>query len=391
MRSLSPRIRLLLTGLAAGAAFVAWSYRPSSSHSRLDVPVGSAVGQGSSAPPAPVANDVSATTAPGSTSGGALAALRALAERPESLSIDEFRARLREVAPEQLAEVAQMLLPLAEHPREDVWAALLERWSEFDPAAAYRFGVTALAGREGRLTAARRWAERDPAAVRGYLEQAGDRESARARANDLVPALHAADPAGLSRWVGGLPAGELRASALSLTSVERARANDFTGTAEWLREFAAEPDAREAVGNFAAEWVLVAPDATLDWSLSLPAGAVREQAIRDSTERWAGEDPLAAGRWLSERSDRPEMDPALEVCAWLLARSRPRAALDWAAAVHDPARRTRAVGGVLKDWMRANAEDARAWMRENGFAAGIAKVERELAAEDARQREPAGG
>jgi hypothetical protein len=97
---------------------------------------------------------------------------------------------------------------------------------------------------------------------------------------------------------------------------------------------------------------------------ALPAGLLRQDALRRVYNRWADHDLRGANAWLAAHAPNPELDDLL----WYQATdttyryvNRP-VALNAASLITDPARRALAFEHVTLIWNRANPDEAAAYV-----------------------------
>jgi len=286
---------------------------------------------------------------------------------PDLASRDTLLALLENLTPENLGEILAIYeSALSGHPRADVWHDLLIAWSRFEPSAAYQYGVTNTLG--GDLTheaTMANWLQADEPAVKAFLSQLEGEIPERMHLLYAMPSLLSRDEDAAIRWVEELPNGHMKQRALSLValhSVKEADAREFLETGEWLKPYAAQPVAGEAVGNLAAEWVVVDHQAAWQWLESLPAGKAKEQGVADFTSRWAGEDPAAAGDWLNAMEPGPSLDPALAAYALLFSYATPEVAIDWSLSITEERLRKETTQRVYERWLRSDPVAAQEWL-----------------------------
>jgi hypothetical protein len=102
---------------------------------------------------------------------------------------------------------------------------------------------------------------------------------------------------------------------------------------------------------------------TAQWVMgSLPAGEVRSRALAEVVNKWAEDDAVAAGNFLSRLPASPENDPARERYAYDVLRRDPEGALAWAGTISGDDQRTRAVENLVRAWMRRDRAAAERWV-----------------------------
>ena len=95
------------------------------------------------------------------------------------------------------------------------------------------------------------------------------------------------------------------------------------------------------------------------WSLALPEGGARDEAVSGVVSTWAGYDAIAASEWLQNLPEGKGRDLAAGNLVGTIARDDPDGAWAWATSISDPARRRDAAAAALAGW-KANGDRAAA-------------------------------
>jgi hypothetical protein len=109
------------------------------------------------------------------------------------------------------------------------------------------------------------------------------------------------------------------------------------------------------------------PEAAAAWANGLPAGETRQRALADAVSRWAERDAVAAGNYLKQLGNSPEVDRAKQDYAQRVVRNDPEGAIAWTQAIADEERRKAATQEVLGSWMRRDPPAAQTWSQTNGI------------------------
>jgi len=112
----------------------------------------------------------------------------------------------------------------------------------------------------------------------------------------------------------------------------------------------------------AENWAATEPAKAMQWSESLPAGRLREEAIQSALTGWASQQPEAAYAYYMKNyaSNAEPAEPIFD--AW--AQAEPAHAAEQAAQLTDPALREKAVSGVVSGWLDSSADQSglEAWV-----------------------------
>lgn len=134
----------------------------------------------------------------------------------------------------------------------------------------------------------------------------------------------------------------------------------------WLQGQAASPARDFAVESIAGLWAETAPAEAMARAETLPAGAMRTEAIGRVFARWADRDLRPAVAWLHAHAPNAELDPLV----WLFTTdttyryvNRP-VALDSAPLIAEPKLRALAYEHILGIWAREDKAAARKFLEE---------------------------
>jgi len=138
-------------------------------------------------------------------------------------------------------------------------------------------------------------------------------------------------------------------------------------TATWVMEHSGADYAEEGPSIVAKHWSRQDGAAAMAWLGEQPAGALRDQAVREAFGRWSRTDPLRARAWLDSEILTALHDPALEIKAERLAPHEPERALGWCERIQDPARQQSCLESTAKSWYGRNAVEAEAWLQQSSL------------------------
>jgi len=137
--------------------------------------------------------------------------------------------------------------------------------------------------------------------------------------------------------------------------------------AAWAMEHSGADYAEEGPSIVAKHWSRQDGAATMAWLGEQPAGALRDQAVREAFGQWSRADPLRARAWLDSEKRTALHDPALETKAERLAPHEPERALGWCERIQDPARQQSCLESTAKSWYGRNAVEAEAWLQQSSL------------------------
>ena len=78
--------------------------------------------------------------------------------------------------------------------------------------------------------------------------------------------------------------------------------------------------------------------------------------------RWAQNDPYAAGSWLGTLAPGDSRDAAVNMYTQRIAETDPAAAVQWVQTISDTDMRNSRLESLLGSWLKANANAATAWI-----------------------------
>lgn len=253
--------------------------------------------------------------------------------------------------------------------------AIFRTWSQKDPEGLASWIRSGLAGseriRDPKLEAALlALAQRRPETTwelsASLPEKSGLRKLARIEALEAWLVGDAAAALGAIRSVSsGAERRELFRVAGAITNHQAAPPRD-----EWLRiidpeesrqDFLAGAASALARGNGRPESFRTAVEISRD--LTNPAS--RHFILGEIGKYWAATDAPDASRWLDAQPPGPDRDAVIGEFVREVVKADPAAALEWSAAIADPAKRMRRLEELLPKWVVADAGAAGVWVNES--------------------------
>jgi hypothetical protein len=153
------------------------------------------------------------------------------------------------------------------------------------------------------------WAKVDVTAAAKFLQNAeASPQSRELMLEQVLNAFQQQQPKQGLAWVDSLS--NNRAEAMHavvsnyLQSTEPERVND------WLKEHAHQPEAHEAITEWAGARAIQSPEPTAQWVTSLPSGPARDFATEAAFAAWAYEAPENAVQWIV---DHLQGDPLSDI------------------------------------------------------------------------------
>lgn len=292
---------------------------------------------------------------------------------------------------------------------EDSALLLMTAWTEFDGGAASDWAFGLEEGPERDLATAAvidAWAFRNPAAAHGLVYSIEDAKSADRLHDHLVEGwarsgriesltgflMDVPDDIRRQRGTSILTLEIMRRGADALIEWAEAIPDDARGdykqtafhkasntlatfdsprAARWIEAHLDTKYARAAPGVVARRWADTDPAAALEWLLSIPPSADRNDDLLRVFENWLQGDPANAEAWLLATSPAQRVDSAVYSIVKRDSRSRPRDALDWAQRIHEPAVKRRVLNAVGRSWCVRDPEACAAWLPVSGLEKGI--------------------
>ena len=334
-----------------------------------------------------------------------------------------IRGMLRAIAPIAELDDSQLQEALAEvektvrEPQQKMmfYSLLLGQWAETDGPGAMKYAQAkmekgSMFNMGMTMSVLGTWAHRDPEAVWKWMETErvddGNEQSRRMELSAVFAGLAANNlDAALAR-VGSL---DEQSRTMALNGIAGSTSDPAARQRLLERTVSLPVEQRNALRQtVASQWAMSDPDAAVAWIHSLPAEEqkpVREQAAqmmlmvkpaagaalmlegaedKDKAQvydrvvmQWANQDARAAGEWLAQQPQGPELDGARATYARSIAQRDPAAAMDWARSVQDEKQRPDSIGTVYQMWQGKDPAAAEAALKASGLSVEQMKTIRE--------------
>lgn len=418
MRSWLPFASGMLLALVAGIGIGRITGSSGSADSSADAAKSSRVGSGAAAGAAGRGGREDAASARararaaqdvgGATANGA--GLAAILDTPSRLDrTQRLLAFLDRLPVEQFGAVYQEFRdsPLAAL-RGSERSLVLQAWAERDPFAALGFLQQNGAEDWERETAVGAWASKDPQAAMAWAESAPDEGTVNNWQLGALRGIAATSPELARDLLARMPASETRGRALESMRPYVAR-QGFDYAAGWIdgigdaalhgeaaRMMAgdlasldparagswnasiADTEVRRAVSETVSDrWARVDLDAAKRWVEGLPENT-RTEAAEGIARQYARQDPAEAANWLARLGNNPDLDGARRVFIEESFRRDPAASLGFVVNLTDAKAREGYYNRLVNGWMHRDAEAARAWVNANATTLPQGVVNRAL-------------
>ena len=199
-----------------------------------------------------------------------------------------------------------------------------------------------LAGNTARLLL-RRWVELDPTAAVGWLTQLTDAGARRELTDVLGVAWSQKDlPAALA-WVESLPEDDAKRHALTDIGYEVAR-TDPLNAMQIAAQLPADENSDALLLHALAQYASADPGQSQQLALSLPPGQMRDRVLSTMATVQAKQDGAQAARFAVENiSPGPELDRAIIGIVQIWGKGNPTEASAWVQSLPDSPVRTQAI------------------------------------------------
>lgn len=312
--------------------------------------------------------------------------------------------------PEALAEVEAMKEP---QQKMMMLMALMGKWAETDGPAAMKYaeehpagpGMMAQVGKMGVVSA---WAEKDPEAVwKWYKNQSADDPGSGGMmsGNNLALSSIFSQMAAKDPELAFKRLDEIEGSGrqMALAGMFQSAMFDDDKRSAILKAVDAMPDdseRKQAKQMMLGQWAMMAPDEAVEWMKSQPQseqGTMRESVgsmlmmsdpkkgaallLEDATEAqkpqryaqvvgtWAMSDTNAAGTWLRDQPQGPQLDDARSSFVSAASIKDPESAMAWAGTITDEAKRVTATGTAYHAWITKDPAAAEKSLSASGLSA----------------------
>ncbi|MEP4076947.1 hypothetical protein [Haloferula sp.] len=242
----------------------------------------------------------------------------------------------------------------------------LSTWAAIDPAGAFAWATAA--EDEGNvnnwvLGSMRGIAAASPELARDFLSQMENGETRERSIRSLEPYVLQYGYDYAENWISGISEEGLQ-NRTSRRFADELAEIDPARAAQWAASIQDAGTRREVAEDVADEWAKRDLNSAKDWVATLPEDA-RAQASEEMARHYARQDPQGATAWLQEFGDNPAYDDTRRNVARETYRENPAGSMEIVASITDERDRNRSYDRILQDWMRRDADSARSWAIAN--------------------------
>lgn len=256
---------------------------------------------------------------------------------------------------------------------------VLTSWATIDPQGAYAWAMAA--EDDGRvnnwvLGAMRGIAATNPELARDFLMQmeANDTRDRSLRSIERYVTQFGYDYA--ESWVTGITDPDFQNQAARRFANELAEMDPVKAGA-WNAAIADTNTRRDVSEDVADRWARQDLGAARNWVESLPEDT-RTEAAEGVTRHFVRQDPAAAGDWLAGLGDNPDLDGARRIFIEESFRQDPQTSLNFVSNLSDERAQMGYYFRYLRDWMRRDEASARSWAEANSGSLPQPVVDRML-------------
>ena len=275
---------------------------------------------------------------------------------------------------------------------------LMSKWAETDGPGAMKYAEEHPAngpmGQVAKMGVASAWAEKDPEAVwNWYKGQKDDNNGGVFGSNMVLVSLFSSmvetDPDQAFKRLEEL---DTPAKQMALAGMFQSALFDDDKRQQILKKVDALPDEAErkqAKQMMLGQWAMLAPDQAMEWVKTQPQdqqhdlretmgtmlmmsdpkkganfvldGATEEEKPKSYSRivsQWANMDANAAGTWLKEQPQGPQLDEARQSFVYATSQKDPQTAMSWAATITNPDLRFSATSTAYQTWKKKDAAAA---------------------------------
>lgn len=254
-------------------------------------------------------------------------------------------------------------------------------WNDPEKAVSWAEGLGTEALKKSALVAAiSNWSQNDPEKAGREIAKIQNADTRAEVTRSVAQSLAGRSLAEAEKWADSLNGADQSAALGKVVEQAAAQAPDrleslysrFTST---LSPEAAAKSENQAVAKMVATQI-AQTDAgkAASWSLALPEGGARDEAVAGVVSTWAGYDAVAASQWVQNLPEGKGRDLATGNLVNTIAKDDPESAWAWANSITDAARRREAAASALAGW-KANGNRAAA--QEALDAGGFSDADRQ--------------
>lgn len=149
---------------------------------------------------------------------------------------------------------------------------------------------------------------------------------------------------------------------------------DSEAAAEWVASHADQDYAARPIAEVGRTWGREAPIAAADWLQSLPPGEGPKNGLSDTFSDWEDRNPTAAAEYLLSMPQSELRDSSISGFARGYAWQDPETSLAWAADIAEPALRERTLTETGQIFFERNPEKAQQWIQASNYPAELQKA-----------------
>ncbi|HEX2747654.1 MAG TPA: hypothetical protein VHM91_06630 [Verrucomicrobiales bacterium] len=321
--------------------------------------------------------------------------IRAGGDLQNPVTLAPIMGLMEKIRPEDIPEVLAEIEGLTDtRQKTALLMSLLGKWAAVDGAAAMDYadkhtGETGAMASVLKGLIARVWTEKDPEAVWQWYQQHGKGETGGNAADPVVLAplfsrMAASDP---GKAFSRLQEFDGAARAMALTGIFQSASDPDQRRAllQMANSLPDESERIEARKTMAGQWMMTSPDEATAWVKE--QSAQEQAALRESTGnmlmmsdpkkaaafilegatgeelpgrygsvilKWATRDINAAGTWLREQPQGPQLDEARRMFVTVASQKDPGSAMAWAGTITDSFERAGAVTMAWQAWQKTD-------------------------------------
>ena len=121
--------------------------------------------------------------------------------------------------------------------------------------------------------------------------------------------------------------------------------------------------------NIAQSMMMMNPKQGAELLLKDASAEEKPRIYDQAIGQWAHQDAKAAGQWLTQQTQGPELDNARMTFATIVSQKEPATAMDWAKSVTKPELREQSIGHVYMAWKGRDPNAAEAALNSSGLSA----------------------
>lgn len=249
-------------------------------------------------------------------------------------------------------------------------------WTDPEKAVAWaeKLGTEALK-KSALVAAISNWSQNDPEKAGQEISKIQNPDTRAEVARSVAASLANRSLAEAEKWAGSL-SGVDQSAALGKVveqaanqAPDRVEALYARFTASLSPEDAARSENQAVAKKVATQIAETDAGKAAAWSLALPEGGARDEAVSGVVSTWAGYDAVAASQWVQNLPEGKGRDMATGNLVNTIAKDDPESAWAWASSITDNARRREAAAAALAGWKaNGNRAAAQAALDAAGFS-----------------------